>query len=98
MATACPHTDRKLYARGICKACYLRDYHNRTRQTKVVNPQIKINIGQEQDPIQVPLVPEQFPLLEGSSQILNFIESNHDITFEPELERNMDCFPMMKEK
>lgn len=26
LATACPHPDRKLYARNICKACYLQLY------------------------------------------------------------------------
>ena len=31
MAEKCQHHDRKLYARGVCKACYLRDYHNRLR-------------------------------------------------------------------
>ena len=42
---------------------------------------------------------EHFPLIEGSSQILNLIDSNHDITFEPnELERNIDCFSMMSKK
>ena len=35
MASKCPHSDRKLYARGVCKACYLRDYHNRLRAQNV---------------------------------------------------------------
>lgn len=31
MAEKCEHHDRKLYARGVCKACYLREYHNRLK-------------------------------------------------------------------
>jgi len=38
MAELCDHKDRKLYARGVCKACYLRDYHNRLRTINEEQP------------------------------------------------------------
>ena len=39
------------------------------------------------------------PLLEGSSQILNFIESHPDMTFEPsEQDRNIESFAMLNKK
>lgn len=30
-ATKCEHTDRSLYAKGICKNCYLSIYHKKKR-------------------------------------------------------------------
>lgn len=33
-ATKCPHSDRPLYAKGICKNCYLSTYHKDKRQEK----------------------------------------------------------------
>lgn len=34
LATECIHKDRLLYARGICKNCYLSDYHKQKRRAR----------------------------------------------------------------
>ena len=86
MATACEHTDRKLYARGTCKACYLRDYHSRIRKKaepeSLTNEEVTgASIPSAKDEEQT--IVERLTMLEGSQKLLSHIESNPDVTFEP---------------
>jgi hypothetical protein len=43
LATKCDHKDRALYAKGVCKNCYLSIYHKKKRNSK------KISIEEEQN-------------------------------------------------
>lgn len=42
-ASKCEHSDRPLYAKGICKNCYLSIYHKKKRSA---NKQDSLNPGQ----------------------------------------------------
>ena len=88
MATKCEHTDRKLYARGICKACYLREYHNRTRSAldSTASPQL--------GPMSCPTLPKiakresevhTLPLFDSSAAIA-YADASREATFDPATE------------
>lgn len=37
LATKCEHKDRALYAKGVCKNCYLSIYHKKKRKNKKIS-------------------------------------------------------------
>ena len=49
MAVNCEHSSRKLYAKGLCKACYLRDYHSKAKPEVEVPTQDTKTVLQQAD-------------------------------------------------
>lgn len=63
MASECSHTDRVMYAKGICRNCYLSQYHKARRKAKKGTQGALSNTnfaGLQQDEVRARVLSESF--------------------------------------